>query len=179
MSVNSIPNFKKILVIGVNPTDTKMVEELAKHNPTVQFDFATTFEVGNINIPNVKIILMDMYYNVPSTLITLENSSTIVETATSKCWVGFFFWLKNFLNDNIENYDFVISTYIHFQSLNWFHDCRKKRPILCISSTANKLEEDKLFCKQILLDLNIPTPKFKILDKENIVSNIYSLIFFY
>ena len=172
-----MPTLNKILVIGINPANTKMVEEMARANPTVQFDYATAYEITNIDLPNVKLIYMDLYYNTASMLITNENVNSIVKSANSSGFVGFFFWLKNFLDANIENYDFVIATYLRLQTADWFHLFKSKRPIFCVDQTSAKLEDDKLFTKHILKDLNIPTPKFSILDSANIISELEKLNF--
>lgn len=162
----------KVLVIGINPANTKMVEVMAKANPNIQFDYATAFEITNIDLPNVKLIYMDLYYNTQSTLITRDNSSTIVETANKTAFVGFFFWLQNFLNSNIENYDFVIATYIHLQLSDWFQRLKSRRPIFCPDIASARLEDDKLFTKQILSDIGILTPKFAVLDNDNIIEQL-------
>ena len=89
----TMPTLNKILVIGINPANTKMVEEMARANPTVQFDYATAYEITNIDLPNGKLIYMDLYYNTASMLITNENVNSIVKSANSPGFVGFFFWL--------------------------------------------------------------------------------------
>ena len=170
--LSSIPQLNKVLVIGINPANTKMVEVMAKANPTVQFDYATAFEITNINLPNVKLIYMDIYYNTQSTLITKENSNSIVETANKTAFVGFFFWLQNFLNSDIENYDFVIATYIHLQLADWFQKFKSRRPIFCPDIASARLEDDKLFTKQILLDIGVPTPNFSVLDNNSIIEEL-------
>jgi phosphoribosylamine--glycine ligase len=167
----SIPNIKKVLVIGMKPWVNKLIEELAKHNPTVQYDLLTTFEIRNINLPNVNIILMDLYYNVPFSRVTADNLETIAEESHQGAWIGYSFWLKKFLDNHINNYDFVVAPTLFTDSMSWVQNYRSKRPIFCVSDTAGVLERDKLFTKQMLLDLDIPTPKFKLLDINTILSN--------
>ena len=104
---------------------------------------------------------MSFYYNPPPVLITNTNVNSFAETACGTGYVGFFHWLRNFLDENIENYDFVITTYPSLFTTDWFHKFRNKRPIFCIDATSSKLENDKLFTKQMLTDIGIPTPKFK------------------
>jgi phosphoribosylamine--glycine ligase len=169
---SSIPQLNKVLVIGINPANTKMVEVMAKANPSVQFDYATAFEITNINLPNVNLIYMDLYYNTQSTLITKENSNSIVETANKTAFVGFFFWLQNFLNSNIENYDFVIATYIHLQLADWFQKFKIRRPIFCPDMASARLEDDKLFTKQILSDIGVLTPKFSVLEMDSVIEEL-------
>jgi phosphoribosylamine--glycine ligase len=172
---SEIPKLNRVLVIGVNPNTTKILEEVAKANPTIQFDYATSYEITRINLPNVKLIYMSFYYNPPPVLITNTNVNSFAETACGTGYVGFFYWLRNFLDENIENYDFVITTYPSLSTTDWFHKFRNKRPIFCIDATSSKLESDKLFTKQMLTDIGIPTPKFKNLGLDNIVDKLNHL----
>jgi phosphoribosylamine--glycine ligase len=170
-----MPILKNVLVISINPANTKMLEEIAIANPAVQFDYATTTEITNVNLPNVNVIYMDLYYNVPSTLITLENSKDIVNYANKSASVGFYFWLKEFLENNIENYDFVFAAVTQLQTMDWFHKFRSKRPIFCTDQFSARLERNKLFAKQILRDIGIPTPKVTLLDITNIEDKLDTL----
>jgi phosphoribosylamine--glycine ligase len=167
---------KKVLIIGIHPWTTKLVEELAKHNTDVQFDYATSFEVNDVKLSNVNVMLMDLYYNIPAFFaVTPTNITNLIEDANQSAHIGFYFWLKNFLDANITNYDFVVALSAQFQPLTWFQNFKNKKPILCVSESGYSLERDKLFAKQVLIDLGIPTPKCKILDKDSILSNINEL----
>ena len=65
--------FKKILIIGTTPIALHLIEKLSLSNPDTQIDCVTTFEIEKINLPNVKTIYFDLYYNSHSILVTKHN----------------------------------------------------------------------------------------------------------
>ena len=104
-----------------------------------------------------------------------ESYLTKTKGQSKKDSTDFMFSKQKEINENIENYDFVITTYPSLFTTDWFHKFRNKRPIFCIDATSSKLENDKLFTKQMLTDIGIPTPKFKNLGLDNIVDKLNHL----
>jgi phosphoribosylamine--glycine ligase len=173
---NQIPDFKNVLVIGTSPTTTKIVEAFATNHPETQFEYITTFEIKNLNIPNVKIIPMELYYNISPFRIIEGNIPNVVTQAIKTSWIGFYGWLKSYITKNIESYDFIVCNYFNLQKIQWFQEFKKQVPIFCPDRLSHSLENDKLFTKQILIDAGIPTPKFKILDKKNLINEVYGMV---
>ncbi len=173
---SQIPEFNRVLVIGTSPTTTKLIEEFAKHNPGVQFDYITTFEIKNVDIPNVKIIPMELYYNISPFRIMENNIPNVVMQAIKTSWIGFYGWLRAYIEKNIQDYDFIVCNYFNLQKFQWFQEFKKQVPVFCPDRLSHSLENDKLFTKQILIDAGIPTPKFRILNNKNLISEVYSLI---
>ncbi len=171
-----IPEFKRVLVIGTSPTTTKIIEAFAVNNPEVQFDYITTFELKNLDIPNVKIIPMELYYNISPFRITEYNIPNLVMQAIKTAWIGFYGWLRAYIEKNIDQYDFIVCNYFNLQKFQWFQEFKKRIPVFCPDRISHALENDKLFTKQILIDAGIPTPKFKILNNKNLMNEVYNLV---
>lgn len=173
---NQIPKFNRVLVIGTSPTTTKLIETFAANHPDVYFDYITTFEIKNLNIPNVKIVPMEIYYNISPFRIMEDNIPNVVMQAIKTSWIGFYGWLKAYITKNINDYDFIVCNYFNLQKLQWFQEFKKQIPVFCPDRLSHSLENDKLFTKQILLDAGVPTPKFKILDKKNLINEVNDLL---
>lgn len=163
-----IPIFSRVLVIGINSATSKLVCELARFNPNVHFDYVTTFDVDNLTLPNVKVLYMDLYLNARSIAIHKDILKNIEKSMFDNSYVGFYSWLKNHLDKNINSYDFVITNVVQLQSLDWIHSYSESVPLFCPDKICYTLENDKLFTKQMLIDIGIPTPKAKTLDRQQI-----------
>jgi len=177
-------NLKKVLVIGISPQAIQLGRELARVNSEVVFDimigenFNDPSHLQGPVLPDSKLsnlnFIIGRYDYVVKRRVTRRNIHSVAR-AQGKYTLGE--WTKDYLERNYSKYDFIISTVFPFQRWPWFQQLKKKVPIFCTDKISSDLEYDKLFCKQVLQDAGVPTPKFRILDQANLVSDVMMLDF--
>lgn len=176
------PSLKSVLVIGLSPTAIQLAREVAKIHQSIRFDVLIADEFDNTpdtyddtRQSNLKFIVAKYCYT--KTLWANKNNVKTIETDFQNLEGKFTIndWLKTFLDTKLKTYDFVMAPILPFQRWKWFQALKSKKPIFCSSRVASDLEWDKLFAKQILQDAGVPTPKFRLLDNENLVADVSTL----
>ena len=159
---------KKVFIFGTHPSTSKLVKELALLNPDVIFDYATTFEIDNIDLLNVNLLQLDILANWNN----INSDPDINSVAKVSCPQ-----LLHYLNTEYLNYDFIIfGANTREASANWIADLSCKVPVLHPSRQSVLLENDKSFLKTILIDAGIPTPSHRLLNINNINKEICDAI---
>lgn len=165
---------KKVFVFGVYPSVLKLMTELAVSNPEVKFDYATTFEIDNIDLPNVKVLHLDLYYIVRPILVTPNNINSITNTAGNPtarivCAPS----LKRYLDQHSTEYDLVIfGGNMPHDYVDWLAELSQRVPVLHPCDQSVQLENDKVFFKNTLVNAGIATPQYRLLDIDSIDRSI-------
>lgn len=129
----------RILIAGWFSSAAALVLKLAENNPSVLFDF-----IG------LDCTTFDRYPNIKK--INAETSRDIIEH----------------INRTHSVYDFIYANDDAFQLDENFSEFKKSCsiPILSPSIESFQLEKSKLFCKSILNSLDIPTPKYRVIEND-------------
>lgn len=176
---------KRVLVTGLVPVGIQVARELARIHTDIRFDVIITENFDNSttsatdaiddNFPNIHYVIIKYVYIIEQD-VTKENikdaSAIIGNFNTIPGNFSIHKSLISYVKENIELYDFVITTPLGFQQLKWFSDLKESTVIFCPDMQCADLEHDKLFAKQLLSDIGIPTPEFKILDQDRLIEEV-------
>ena len=161
---------KRVLVLGTTISNAAIVRVLAENNPDITIDWGTGHDF-KFNLPNLNVIKMPIEFTGTVDETFFENKFNFFKDGafdflTSK--------LVTFILDNQQNYDMVIALTAEFQRWNKMPYVRKNLniPLLTPGFQESILEYDKLFTKDMLIELGIPTPEYTLVDKNKIVEEL-------
>lgn len=158
-------SIKKVLLSGGSNSIEHLSNILAKNNPDIQFDYMTS-DSATVSSPNLKAINFDVTFTFPIPLSDSYDVNTLI--SNGQCagfWGGQQWFLSHF-----SEYDFVIAPSLDSQRSNFFDNFSV--PTLCSSAAVSQLEANKLYAKQILKEVGIPTPNYKVLDSDNLLEEV-------
>lgn len=132
----------KVLIVGSFSSAAALVLKLAQDNPAVSFDFLGIHCNNFKNHKNINKIILDTSKE--------ESNYDIVE----------------YIFSNYGQYDFIYANDDFFQFDERFLEFKKHCgiPVLSPSKESFKLERSKIHCKEVLQLLDIPTPRFDIIN---------------
>lgn len=163
---------KKILILGPSLSDAGLARYIATENPNIVVDLITS-NAQNSTISNLNIIPFNLQF-------TGTVDSTFWDSKLNFFKDGQFSYLStnlfSFIQKNFENYDLIIALGLDFQRWRSIKMLQKSisTPIFCPNSQSSNLEYDKLFTKDILIELDIPTPNYKLLEIESLIDTLDS-----
>jgi phosphoribosylamine--glycine ligase len=170
------PNIQRVLVIGFAPSTVQLARALAMENPRITFDVLVG-ETQSVeeNLPNLVWKQLDFNYVIDVNIkVTAQNAKRTQETKRpGKFTLGYS--VKEYINQNLDQIDFIIATNAEFQRWKWFQNLKLVKPVFCPNAQSSDLEHDKLFAKQILNDAGVPTPNFTVLERTNLSQQLDQL----
>lgn len=156
---------KKVLITGASFSIEHIANTLARDNPDIEFTYATT-DTSISRFPNLKIVGFNSVYGISLNRNTMSDANSMLSTAWPIRLDGFQQWFAA----NLPNFDFLIALTLSSQLSNIFESYII--PTLCPTAGCSRLEADKLFTKQVLQEIGVPTPSYRILDKHNLISDM-------
>jgi phosphoribosylamine--glycine ligase len=161
---------KRVLVLGPSLSDAGIARIIAEQHPDITVDLMTSNRQTS-TIPNLNIIPFKLEFrgNVDETF--WENKLNFFKDGSFEYLTSD---LLNFIKEENENYDLIVALGLEFQRWLAWRNLRKsiKTPILCPDHQAANIEFDKLFTKDILLEIGIPTPKYNLIDPANVINEL-------
>jgi phosphoribosylamine---glycine ligase len=161
---------KRVLVLGPSLSDAGIARIIAEQHPDITVDLMTSNQQTS-NIPNLNVIPFMLQFAGPVDATFWENKLTFFKEGSFKYLTSD---LLNFIKEKNEDYDLIIALGLEFQRWMSWRNLRKsiKTPILCPSHQAANTEFDKLFTKDILLEIGIPTPKYDLVDPMTVIDEL-------
>jgi len=164
----------KVLVVGSSTSNVYLGTVLARSHPEIDFDVLCAEEFQS-TVPNLHIKSYPINISFPVTSSTVLSKDNIGKSKVDGLNDDLLEIMKNAEND----YDFMIASGVDFQKWEPLNDIRHNFniPFFCPNEEVSNLEESKLFTKELLLDCGIPTPDYKIIDKDRIIEDLDNLSF--
>jgi phosphoribosylamine---glycine ligase len=164
---------KRVLILGTTISNAAIVRILAENNPDITIDWGTGQDF-KFDLPNVTVIKIPIEFTGTVDDTFFENKLNFFKDGSFDFLTSNLF---NFVINNQDNYDMVIALTIDFQRWNKMSYIRNrlKIPVLTPGFQESTLEHDKLFTKDMLTELGIPTPGYKLVDKTKILEELDNL----
>lgn len=158
---------KKVLLTGGSNSIEHLANILAQQNPDIEFDYLTS-DTATVKAPNLNAIKFDVAYTFPINSANISDVQTMI--GNGQC-AGFWGGVQWFIS-HVSDYDLIIAPSLDSQRTNIFDE--HAVPTLCSSAAVSQLEADKLYAKQILKEIGIPTPNYRLLNSNNLIEELNS-----